>query len=144
MDKKGFSYGIMEFRKNNKGDKIMKKILIVDDQPEVRELVEVTLRIGGFKILQAANGPKALKIARAEKPELILLDVMMPEGGMDGFEVCEQLKKDPETVGITIIMLTARGQEVDKKRGNQVGADDYFTKPFSPLTLINKVEEVLG
>ncbi|MCK5055887.1 MAG: response regulator [Candidatus Aminicenantes bacterium] len=122
----------------------MKKILIVDDQPEVRELVEVTLRVGDFKILQAENGPKALKIARAEKPELILLDVMMPEGGMDGLEVCEQLKKDPETAGITIIMLTAKGQEIDKERGNQVGADDYFTKPFSPLKLINKVEEVLG
>lgn len=122
----------------------MKKILIVDDQVEVRELVEVTLRIGDFKILQAENGPKALEIARVEKPELILLDVMMPEGGLDGFEVCEQLKKDPETAGLTIIMLTAKGQDVDKERGKQVGADDYFTKPFSPLELMNKVEEVLG
>lgn len=122
----------------------MKKILIVDDQVEVRELVEVTLRIGDFKILQAENGPKALEIARVEKPELILLDVMMPEGGLDGFEVCEQLKKDPETAGLTIIMLTAKGQDVDKERGKQVGADYYFTKPFSPLELMNKVEEVLG
>ncbi|MCH8326121.1 MAG: response regulator [Bacteroidetes bacterium] len=122
----------------------MKKILIVDDQDEVRELVEVTLRIGDFKILQAENGPKALEIARAEKPELILLDVMMPGGSIDGFEVCEQLKKDPETEGIIIIMLTAKGQDIDKQRGREVGADDYFTKPFSPLELMDKVEEVLG
>jgi len=122
----------------------MKKILIVDDQVEVRELVEVTLRIGDFEILQAENGPQALNIARAEKPDLMLLDVMMSEGGLDGFEVCEQLKKDPETSGITIIMLTAKGQDVDKQRGREVGADDYFSKPFSPLELMNRVEEVLG
>lgn len=121
----------------------MKKILIVDDQIEVRELVEVTLRIGDFKILQAENGSQGLEIARAEKPELMLLDVMMP-GGMDGFEVCEQLKKDPQTSGITIVMLTALGQDVNKERGKEVGADDYFTKPFSPLALMNKVDEVLG
>lgn len=123
---------------------IMKKILIVDDQIEVRELVEVTLRIGDYKILQAENGPQALEIARAEKPEMMLLDVQMPQGGMDGFEVCETLKKDPQTSGITIVMLTSMGQEVDKARGKEVGADDYFTKPFSPLALMNKVDEVLG
>lgn len=122
----------------------MKKILIVDDQQEVRELVEVTLRIGDYKILQAENGPEALKTARAEMPDMILLDVMMPEGGMDGFKVCEILKNDPQTSGITIVMLTAKGQDVDKARGKKAGADDYFTKPFSPLALMNKVDEVLG
>lgn len=121
----------------------MKKILIVDDQIEVRELIEVTLRIGDFEILQAESGPEALKIAHTEKPELMFLDVMMPEGGMDGFEVCEQLKKDPETAGIIIVMLTAKGQEKDRQRGREAGADDYFTKPFSPLELMKKVEEVL-
>ncbi len=121
----------------------MKKILVVDDQIELRELVEVTLRIGDYTIFQAENGPEALKIARAEKPELMFLDVMMPEGGMDGFEVCEQLKNDPETAGITIIMLTAKGQDMDIQRGREAGADDYFTKPFSPLALMKKVEEVL-
>lgn len=122
----------------------MKKILIVDDQVEVRELIEVTLRIGDFEIFQAENGPKALEIARAEKPELILLDVMMPLGGMDGFEVCEQLKKDPVTADMTIILLTAKGQDVDIQRGREVGCNGYFVKPFSPLELMNKVEEVLG
>lgn len=121
----------------------MKTILIVDDKAEVRELVEVTLRVGDYRILQAESGDQALEIARAERPELILLDVMMP-GGIDGFEVCEQLKSDPATEGITIIMLTAKGQEVDKERGSQVKADGYYTKPFSPLELLQKVEEILG
>ena len=122
----------------------MKKILIVDDQPEVRELVEVTLRIGDYTILQAANGGQALAVARSELPDLILLDVMMPNSSIDGFEVCRQLKSEPATQLIGIVMLTARGQEVDRELGKRVGADDYFTKPFSPLQLMNKVEELLG
>ena len=121
----------------------MKTILIVDDKAEVRELVEVTLRVGDYRILQADNGDQAVEIAQAERPDLMLLDVMMP-GGMDGFEVCERLKSDPATQGITIIMLTAKGQQVDKERGSQVKADGYYTKPFSPLELLQKVEDVLG
>ena len=122
----------------------MKKILIVDDQVEVRELIEVTLRIGDFQILQAGNGLEALSIARKDMPDLILLDVMMPEGGLDGFEVCEILKNDPRTSAITIIMLTAKNQVADKERGIEVGADDYFIKPFSPLDLMRKVEQILS
>jgi two-component system phosphate regulon response regulator PhoB len=122
----------------------MKKILIVDDQPEVRELVDVTLRIGDYTIWQAASGDQALTVARAEHPDLILLDVMMPTSSIDGFEVCRQLKMDPLTHDINIVMLTARGQEADVEMGRRVGADDYFTKPFSPLQLMNKVEELLG
>ncbi len=122
----------------------MKKILIVDDQPEVRELIEVTLRIGDYEILQAGTGPEALDIARSMQPDLILLDVMMPEGGLDGFEVCEALKNDPQTGNINIVMLTAKNQDTDKERGKQAGADDYFVKPFSPLELMRKVEDVLG
>jgi CheY-like chemotaxis protein len=122
----------------------MKKILIVDDQPEVRELVDVTLRIGDYAIWQASSGDEALEVARAEHPDLILLDVMMPNSSADGFEVCRQLKSDPLTQEINIVMLTARGQEADIELGKQAGADDYFTKPFSPLQLMNKVEELLG
>ena len=122
----------------------MKKILIVDDQPEVRELVDVTLRIGEYTIWQAANGDQALNVAHAEHPDLILLDVMMPNSSIDGFEVCRRLKSDPETQNIYVVMLTARGQDTDLEMGRQVGADDYFTKPFSPLQLMNKVEELLG
>jgi CheY-like chemotaxis protein len=122
----------------------MKKILIVDDQQEVRELVDVTLRIGAYAIWQADSGDRALEIARSEHPDLILLDVMMPNSSIDGFEVCRQLKSDPKTQDIYIVMLTARGQEADIEMGTQAGADDYFTKPFSPLELMNKVEELLG
>lgn len=122
----------------------MKKILIVDDQPEIRELVDVTLRIGDYAIWQAASGDQALIVARAEHPDLILLDVMMPTSSIDGFEVCRQLKSDPATRDISIVMLTARGQETDVELSKLVGADDYFTKPFSPLQLMNKVEQLLG
>lgn len=121
----------------------IKTILIVDDQPEVRELVSVTLEIGPYRILTAENGEQALEIARAELPDLMLLDIMMP-GGPDGLEVCRRLKNDPRTSGIYIVMLTAKGQEKDKEAGRLAGADDYFVKPFSPLELIYKVEEVLG
>lgn len=122
----------------------MKKILIVDDQSEVRELVEVTLRIGPYEILQASSGDEALTIARSERPDLVLLDVMMPNSSADGFDVCRQIKSDPATRNISVVMITARGQEADLEIGRQAGADDYFTKPFSPLQLMNKVEEILG
>lgn len=122
----------------------MKKILIVDDQSEVRELVEVTLRIGPYEILQASSGDEALTITRSERPDLVLLDVMMPNSSVDGFDVCRQIKSDPATRNISVVMITARGQEADLEIGKQAGADDYFTKPFSPLELMNKVEEILG
>jgi CheY-like chemotaxis protein len=122
----------------------VKKILIVDDQSEVRELVEVTLRIGPYEILQASSGDEALTITRSEQPDLVLLDVMMPNSSVDGFDVCRQIKSDPATRNISVVMITARGQEADLEMGKQAGADDYFTKPFSPLELMNKVEEILG
>ena len=120
----------------------MKKILIVDDEERVRRLIETTLDIGDFQIFQAKDGEEALKIAQEEKPALILLDIMMP--GMDGFEVCKRLKNNSETKGSYIIMLTAKGQKQDIEKGYTVGADDYFVKPFSPMELLNKVEQVLG
>ena len=122
----------------------MKRILIVDDQFEVRELVEVTLRIADYEILQAASGDEALRIAREEKPDLVLLDVMMPNSTVDGFEVCRLLKQDDQTKHISIVMITARGQDSDFAAAKTAGADDYFTKPFSPLQLMSKVEEILG
>jgi len=121
----------------------MKKILIVDDQVEVRELVEVTLRVENYQIFQAESGEEAIEIARAEKPELIIMDIMMP-GGMDGLEATRILKNDSETKECTIVMLTAKGQQADRKDGIEAGASDYFAKPFSPLDLIKKVEEILG
>ena len=121
----------------------MKKILIVDDQLEVRELVEVTLRVGNYQILKAKSGEEAIEIAKAEKPVLIIMDIMMP-GGMDGLEATRILKNDPETKDCKIIILTAKGQQSDIEKGFAAGADDYFTKPFSPLELIKKVEAFLG
>ncbi len=122
----------------------MKKILIVDDQIEVRELVQVTLEIGDYQILAAENGQQAIEIARAEHPDIILLDIMMPGSDVDGLEACRRLKSDPATADITIVMLSAKGQEVDIQTGKVAGADDYFTKPFSPIALIEKVESVIG
>ncbi len=122
----------------------MKKILIVDDQEEVRELVQVTLEIGDYQILTAEHGRQAVEIAQAEHPDIILLDIMMPGSDIDGLEACRILKSAPDTANITIVMLSAKGQEQDFKAGKMAGADDYFAKPFSPIALIEKVEEVMG
>lgn len=122
----------------------MKKILIVDDQIEVRELVQVTLEIGDYQILTAENGQEAIELAQTEHPDIILMDIMMPGSEVDGLEACRRLKANPATAGITIVMLSAKGQEADLEAGRRAGADDYFIKPFSPIALIEKVEEVIG
>ena len=119
----------------------MKKILIVDDQLEVRELVEVTLRGEDYQIIQAKDGQEAIDTTIAMKPDLIIMDIMMP-GDIDGLEATRCIKNNPDIKDCKIIMLTAKGQEADKEKGYEVGADDYFIKPFSPLELIRKVEEV--
>jgi two-component system phosphate regulon response regulator PhoB len=119
-----------------------RKILLVDDDDMVRELVAATLKGGSYQLLQAADGGKGLALAREVKPDLIFLDVNMPV--MDGVSVCEALKADPQTQSISVIMLTALGQDVDKERARRAGANGYFTKPFSPLNLLRKVDEVLG
>jgi len=121
----------------------MKKILIVDDREEVRELVQATLEMDGYKLLQADSAEKAIEAARQEKPDLILMDIMMPDG-MDGIEATRILKQDPETRNCRIIILTAKGQDYNRTEGMKAGADAYFIKPFSPLALLQKVEEVLG
>jgi len=121
----------------------MKKILIVDDQKEVRELVEITLRSEDYKILQAKNAREAIETVKAEKPDLVIMDIMMP-GDMDGLKATRILKESPQTKDCKIIMLTAKGQTTDLDEGIKAGADGYFIKPFSPLDLIKKVGEVLG
>ena len=120
-----------------------KKILIVDDQREVRELVEVTLSMEDYKIFQAENGEEAVHLAKEEKPDLIIMDVMMP-GAIDGLEATQILKSHQETKDCQVLMLSAKGQQYDRDKGLQMGADYYFIKPFSPLELIMKVEKVLG
>jgi signal transduction histidine kinase/ActR/RegA family two-component response regulator len=114
------------------------KLLIADDEPAVRALVHVTLEGDDYEILEAADGLEALEVARGESPRLVLLDIMMPR--LDGLEVCRQLKSDPQTSDIVVVMLTAQAQ--DRDQGLAAGADDYFTKPFSPLALLNMVERV--
>ncbi len=120
----------------------MKKILIVDDDPGIRKLVDATLRSDDYQIFQAESGEQAIEIARAEKPDLIIMDIMMP-GDIDGFEATRIIKSDPETKKCAIIILSGKGQDAEREKGFTAGADDYFTKPFSPLALIKKVEEVL-
>jgi DNA-binding response OmpR family regulator len=118
----------------------MKKLLIADDEDGVRSLVRMTLEADTYDILEARDADEALAMAREEQPDLMFLDVMMP--GESGVEVCRALKADPRTAGITIVMLTAQAQDRDREDGLAAGADDYFTKPFSPVTLLTKVEEV--
>jgi len=121
----------------------MKKILIADDQYEIRELLQVTLEFDNYQIFVAENKQQALKKARTEHPELMLLDIMMPGSDEAGLEVCRQLKNDPATADITILMISAKGEEKDIEAGKEAGADAYFVKPFSPIALIKKVEEVM-
>jgi two-component system phosphate regulon response regulator PhoB len=117
------------------------KILVVDDEPDARELIEVNLKGAGFEVLTASDGRQALEKARATLPALVLLDVMLPE--VDGLEVCKKLRRDSKTAFIPIIMLTARAAEIDRVVGLELGADDYITKPFSPRELILRVRNLL-
>jgi CheY-like chemotaxis protein len=120
----------------------MRKLLIADDEAGIRSLVRMTLQSDAYEILEAADGAEALALARAHRPELILLDVSMP--GLSGLEVCRVLRAQPETAATTIVMLTAGAQDSDREEGKAAGADDYFTKPFSPVALLRKVDEVFA
>lgn len=120
-----------------------KKILLVEDDPSIKTLVRITLGSDRYDILEAEDGPTALRIAEREQPQLVLLDVGLP-GGMDGFEVCRALKSSPASSHIAVVMLTAYGQESDILKGQEAGADGYFVKPFSPLSLLQKMDELLG
>ncbi|AYO30368.1 MAG: two-component system, OmpR family, alkaline phosphatase synthesis response regulator PhoP [Thermoanaerobacteraceae bacterium] len=117
------------------------KILIVDDEPHILELVRFNLEAGGFKVIEAPDGQKAIELAQTENPDLILLDLMLP--GTDGLEVCRILRQQKATREIPIIMLTAKSEEIDKVLGLEIGADDYITKPFSPRELTARVKAVL-
>ncbi len=118
-----------------------KKILVVEDDALIRELLKINLEAAGFTIVLATDGFQGLEMARTESPELIVLDIMLPK--MDGFKVCRILKFDDKYKHIPIIMLTARIQEVDKETGFKTGADAYMTKPFEPEELIKKINQVL-
>ena len=116
-------------------------ILVVEDEEEIQELVRYNLTKVGFQVLVAATGEEALQMANAKSPALILLDLMLP--GIDGLEVCRRLKGDPLTESIRVVMLTAKGEDIDIVTGLEMGADDYIPKPFSPRVLIARVRAVL-
>lgn len=116
-------------------------ILIIDDEADLRELVAYNLRKAGHRVLQAENGKQGFNIAKKEKPDLIVLDIMMPE--MDGIEVCELMRDDPDLVQIPILMLTARESEDDEILGLEAGADDYVIKPVAPRLLVSRVNALL-
>jgi two-component system phosphate regulon response regulator PhoB len=117
------------------------KILAVDDEEDIRELLRYNLSIEGYSVIDAPSGERALELVKKESPDLILLDLMLP--GMDGLEVARHLKNNAETKSIPIVMLTAKGEEVDIVTGLELGADDYITKPFSPKVLIARIRAVL-
>jgi DNA-binding response OmpR family regulator len=117
------------------------KILVVDDEPEAVELVEFNLKQAGFDVLTAVDGSEAVKKARTAVPNMIVLDLMLPE--IDGLEVCKMLRRDAATGGIPIIMLTAKAAEIDRVLGLELGADDYITKPFSPRELVLRIRKIL-
>ena len=118
------------------------RILIVDDEPNILISVEYLMKREGFEVSVARDGLEALDRARADRPDLVVLDVMMPR--LDGFQVCEQLRADPELAGLPILMLTAKGRAVEMKQGLAVGADDYMPKPFSTRELVERVKALLA
>src|SRR3972149_8740744 len=121
-------------------DHIM-KILVVDDEKDILTLLEYNLKKAGFTVVSAQDGPEALALSKKEKPDLIILDIMLP--GMEGTEVCKILKGEETTRHIPIIMLTAKGEEIDRIVGFELGVDDYIIKPFSPRELVLRVKTVL-
>jgi two-component system phosphate regulon response regulator PhoB len=116
-------------------------VLVVDDEEDILEVVRYNLVKDGYSVTCAASGEEALREIRAHKPDVVVLDVMLP--GLDGLDVCRKVKASPETANVPIIMLTARSEEVDMVTGLEIGADDYVTKPFSPRVLLARVKAVL-
>ncbi len=120
---------------------IKRTVLVVDDEKDIRDLVGFHLAQDGYALLEAETGEDGLRTAVAERPALVILDVMLP--GVDGLEVCRRLRSEPVTAAIPVIMLTARASEVDRVLGLEIGADDYVVKPFSPRELLARVHAVL-
>ena len=117
------------------------RVLIVEDEPDIRDLLAFHLEREGYHVTKCRSGEEAVRLSQTAPPDLVLLDVMLPE--MDGLEVCRRLRRDPRTQAVPIVMLTARGDEVDRVLGLELGADDYVVKPFSPRELVARVRAVL-
>ena len=120
----------------------MKRVLIVEDQADIRKLIRMTLEFEPYEIHEAANGTEGLQMAIEVQPDLILLDVMMP-GELDGLQVCARVRALPALQDTRVVLLTARGQTQDRDAGQKAGADEYLIKPFSPLQLIETIERLM-
>jgi two-component system alkaline phosphatase synthesis response regulator PhoP len=120
----------------------LQKILVCDDEANILNIMDFSLEAEGFLVVAATDGDQAMQLAMSEEPDLIILDVMMP--GNDGLTVCRELKQNPRTSHIPVLMLTARAGKGDRESGLAAGANGYVTKPFSPQRLVEKVNEMLG
>jgi two-component system alkaline phosphatase synthesis response regulator PhoP len=118
------------------------KILVVDDEIYIVHILDFSLGMEGYEVVTALDGEQALEKVKSEKPDLIVLDIMMPK--LDGYEVCKSIKSSATTQHIPVILLSAKGRNVDQKLGFDVGADDYITKPFSPRKLVERINQLLG
>lgn len=123
-------------------ERSQKRILVVDDEPNIVRSLDFLMTRAGFAVQVARDGREALEALDRDPPDLLLLDVMMPE--LDGYVVCERVRKDPRWDGTKIVMLTARGRDAERARGFALGADDYVTKPFSTRVLVEQVKAMLG
>ncbi|MGH9178678.1 MAG: response regulator transcription factor [Acidimicrobiales bacterium] len=117
-------------------------VLVVDDDPVIQKLLKVNFEMEGYTVVIASDGVEGLERARSERPDIIVLDVMMPK--LSGLDVAKALKSDPETSTIPVLLLSAKAQEADLRAGDQAGADGYLTKPFDPLHLLQRVEDLLA
>lgn len=127
----------------NKIGRSVKNILVVDDQPTIRQLLEVSLRGPGREIVLAESGEQALDIARLRTPDLVIMDIMMP-GGMDGFEAVRQMRSDPSIKDCPVLILTAKDQQSERGRANEMGVDGYLSKPFRLDELLGQVERLIA
>jgi CheY-like chemotaxis protein len=116
-------------------------VLVVDDEPFICRSLSFVLRKGNFHVVEARNGEEALAAVRQHRPDLIFMDVMMPK--LNGFDVCQAIKADPEYAHTHVILLTAKGQDSDREVGLQAGANEYMTKPFSPTKILERAREIL-
>ncbi len=119
-----------------------KRVLVVDDEPNIRLSLEFLMRKAGYEVTGVEDGEAALAAFKASAPDLVLLDVTLPK--LNGYEVCEAVRANPEWKGVRILMLTARGREIEREKGLALGADDYVTKPFATKDVVERVQALLG